>query len=219
MKDFTVRLTEDLAVPTVCLSQVQQLEAFAHQQKAVELQTKLSSVLQDNENHCQHITVLEKELEGYSIHMYRGSAGPWPGGQFPSPSWSYTGAPSPSGRPTYGSFGPRGASPRGGPRYSPHSPGYFPGSHRGFSEAPPARPRWFGNSPAGFGFRGKQRRGSNGFWGPRSYSPASAHGFQGRASDHSDSIEKYFSPAMLQDPWAGMKPVPVPANACNRTED
>ncbi|XP_034027200.1 FK506-binding protein 15 isoform X2 [Thalassophryne amazonica] len=57
-----VRLTEDLAASTARLSQLQ-LEASAHQQKAVELQTKLSSVLQDNENHCQRITVLEKEVE------------------------------------------------------------------------------------------------------------------------------------------------------------
>ncbi|XP_040011066.1 FK506-binding protein 15 isoform X2 [Xiphias gladius] len=57
-----VRLTEDLASSTARLSQLQ-LEASAHQQKAVELQSKLSSVMQDNEIHCQHIASLETQLE------------------------------------------------------------------------------------------------------------------------------------------------------------
>lgn len=58
-----VRLTEDLASSVARLSQLQ-LEASAHQQKAMELQSKLNSVLQDSESQCQHITVLEKQLEG-----------------------------------------------------------------------------------------------------------------------------------------------------------
>ncbi|KAG7488889.1 FK506-binding protein 15 isoform X1 [Solea senegalensis] len=57
-----VRLTEDLASSTARLSQLQ-LEATSHQQKAMELQSKLSSVLLDNENHCQCITSLETQLE------------------------------------------------------------------------------------------------------------------------------------------------------------
>ncbi|KAM9360502.1 FK506-binding protein 15 [Symphorus nematophorus] len=57
-----VRLTEDLASSTARLSQLQ-LEASAHQQKAVELQTKLSSALQDSESHSQHIAALETQLE------------------------------------------------------------------------------------------------------------------------------------------------------------
>ncbi|XP_040897863.1 FK506-binding protein 15 isoform X2 [Toxotes jaculatrix] len=57
-----VRLTEDLASSTARLSQLQ-LEATAHQQKAVELQSKLSSVLQDSENQCQRIAALETQLE------------------------------------------------------------------------------------------------------------------------------------------------------------
>nr|XP_046241602.1 FK506-binding protein 15 isoform X3 [Scatophagus argus] len=57
-----VRLTEDLASSTARLSQLQ-LEASAHQQKAVELQTKLSSALQDSEGHSQRVTVLETQLE------------------------------------------------------------------------------------------------------------------------------------------------------------
>uniref|UniRef100_A0A665W484 peptidylprolyl isomerase n=1 Tax=Echeneis naucrates TaxID=173247 RepID=A0A665W484_ECHNA len=60
-----VRLTEDLASSTARLSQLQ-LEVTSQQQKAVELQSKLSSVLQDSENHCQCIAALEtqqKELK------------------------------------------------------------------------------------------------------------------------------------------------------------
>ncbi|XP_073322595.1 FK506-binding protein 15 isoform X2 [Pagrus major] len=57
-----VRLTEDLASATARLSQLQ-LEASAHQQKAVELQTKLSSVLQDSESRSQHIAAMETQQE------------------------------------------------------------------------------------------------------------------------------------------------------------
>ncbi|XP_056232583.1 FK506-binding protein 15 isoform X4 [Seriola aureovittata] len=57
-----VRLTEDLASSAARLSQLQ-LEATAHQQKAMELQSKLSSVLQDGESHCQRIAALETQQE------------------------------------------------------------------------------------------------------------------------------------------------------------
>nr|XP_020454977.1 FK506-binding protein 15 isoform X2 [Monopterus albus] len=57
-----VRLTEELASSTARLSQLQ-LEASAHQQKAVELQSKLNSVLQSSESYCQRITALETQLE------------------------------------------------------------------------------------------------------------------------------------------------------------
>ncbi|KAI3372659.1 hypothetical protein L3Q82_022705, partial [Scortum barcoo] len=57
-----VRLTEDLASSTARLSQLQ-LEASAHQQKAVELQSKLSSALQDSESRSQHIAALETQQE------------------------------------------------------------------------------------------------------------------------------------------------------------
>uniref|UniRef100_A0A7N6C3D8 peptidylprolyl isomerase n=1 Tax=Anabas testudineus TaxID=64144 RepID=A0A7N6C3D8_ANATE len=56
-----VRLTEDLASSTARLSQLQ-LEALAHQQKAVELQSKLNSVLQDSESQCKQISALETQL-------------------------------------------------------------------------------------------------------------------------------------------------------------
>uniref|UniRef100_A0A671YVK3 peptidylprolyl isomerase n=1 Tax=Sparus aurata TaxID=8175 RepID=A0A671YVK3_SPAAU len=55
-----VRLTEDLASATARLSQLQ-LEASAHQQRAVELQTKLSSALQDSESRSQCITLSERK--------------------------------------------------------------------------------------------------------------------------------------------------------------
>ncbi|XP_036954294.1 FK506-binding protein 15 isoform X1 [Acanthopagrus latus] len=55
-----VRLTEDLASATARLSQLQ-LEASAHQQRAVELQTKLSSALQDSESRSQRIAGMETQ--------------------------------------------------------------------------------------------------------------------------------------------------------------
>uniref|UniRef100_A0A8C6LU13 peptidylprolyl isomerase n=1 Tax=Nothobranchius furzeri TaxID=105023 RepID=A0A8C6LU13_NOTFU len=57
-----VRLTEELASSTARVSQLQ-LEASAQQQKAAELQSKLSSVLQDSESHRRHIASLETQLE------------------------------------------------------------------------------------------------------------------------------------------------------------
>ncbi|KAK7933277.1 hypothetical protein WMY93_004173 [Mugilogobius chulae] len=57
-----VRLTEDLAASTARLAQLQ-LEASAHQQKSIELQTKLSSALQEHENQGQQVTTLRSQLE------------------------------------------------------------------------------------------------------------------------------------------------------------
>ncbi|XP_068167422.1 FK506-binding protein 15 isoform X2 [Antennarius striatus] len=57
-----VRLTEDLASCTARLSQAQ-LEATAQQQKALELQNRLSSALQDSESHSQSVSALESQLE------------------------------------------------------------------------------------------------------------------------------------------------------------
>ncbi|XP_038123673.1 FK506-binding protein 15 isoform X3 [Cyprinodon tularosa] len=57
-----VRLTEELASSTARVSQLQ-LEATAHQQKAIKLQCELSSVLQDSESHCKRIAALEAQLE------------------------------------------------------------------------------------------------------------------------------------------------------------
>ncbi|XP_053276467.1 FK506-binding protein 15 isoform X1 [Pleuronectes platessa] len=60
-----VRLTEDLASSTARLSELQ-LEASSHQQKAVELQSKLTSVLLDTESQGKRITALETQLEELS---------------------------------------------------------------------------------------------------------------------------------------------------------
>lgn len=54
---------EELALSTARLSQLQ-LEASAHQQKSMELQTKLNSVVQSNDSENQRITCLETQLEG-----------------------------------------------------------------------------------------------------------------------------------------------------------
>ncbi|XP_041660327.1 M-phase-specific PLK1-interacting protein [Cheilinus undulatus] len=99
------------------------------------------------------------------------------------------GAPRPPGRfPSPGSgwgfpggSATRGGSPLRSPGYSPrYSPGFSPGSPRGF---------------------GAFRR-------PPSFSP-SAHLQQSRSSSDAP-VEKYFSPAMMQDPWAALQPVPQP---------
>ncbi|CAN9512734.1 unnamed protein product [Ophioblennius macclurei] len=57
-----VRLTEDLASSAARLSALQ-LEASAHQQRAAELQSKLSLALQDGESHSQHVAALEAQVE------------------------------------------------------------------------------------------------------------------------------------------------------------
>lgn len=59
-----MRLTEDLAVSTARQSQLQ-LEASSQQQKAVELQNKLSSALQSSDHQSQCIAGLETQLEGW----------------------------------------------------------------------------------------------------------------------------------------------------------
>lgn len=64
-----VRLTEDLASSMAQLSHLQ-LEATAHQQEAMGLQSKLSSALQDSERHCQRIAALETQLEGLCCCFY-----------------------------------------------------------------------------------------------------------------------------------------------------
>uniref|UniRef100_A0A667Y4T4 peptidylprolyl isomerase n=1 Tax=Myripristis murdjan TaxID=586833 RepID=A0A667Y4T4_9TELE len=67
-----VRLTEDLASSTARLSQLQ-LEASCHQQKAVDLQTKLTSALQDSENHLirSPLKVQLKEAADRAQTQYR----------------------------------------------------------------------------------------------------------------------------------------------------
>ncbi|KAM8839738.1 M-phase-specific PLK1-interacting protein [Synchiropus picturatus] len=85
---------------------------------------------------------------------------------------------------------PYGHSPRGAPYYSPGPPGYMYGSPSGgYSE----RHRDFGGN----------RRRSGDSW----RRPASSHYVQ---SHSSDSVEKYFSPAMLQDPWEALQDAAAP---------
>lgn len=56
-----VRLSEELASSTARVSELQ-LELTSQQQKAVVLQTKLNSALQDSQQHSTHITTLETQL-------------------------------------------------------------------------------------------------------------------------------------------------------------
>nr|XP_057927716.1 FK506-binding protein 15 isoform X2 [Doryrhamphus excisus] len=56
-----IQLREELASTTTQLSQMQ-LEASAHQQKVLELQSKLSTKLLDCESHSKHINGLESQL-------------------------------------------------------------------------------------------------------------------------------------------------------------
>ncbi|XP_053186012.1 M-phase-specific PLK1-interacting protein [Scomber japonicus] len=91
-----------------------------------------------------------------------------------------------------GTRSPYGASPRGCPPFSPGSP-VFPGSNREYG----------GGSPVRFGSGGRGYR-------PR---PGPGHRTQ---SGSSDSVEKYFSPSMVQDPWSSLTPVTA-ADAARRT--
>ncbi|XP_054655730.1 M-phase-specific PLK1-interacting protein [Dunckerocampus dactyliophorus] len=128
---------------------------------------------------------------------------------FPSP-------PSCWARPPY--RGHREASARGYPSYSPTSPMYSPGSNRGHWGGPQAgsgcRGRGFGGSPAVFGSGGRdfgertQRRGNRFEW-PRNFSPSASK------DPSSDSVEKYFSPSMLEDPWAALQPKESQTSANN----
>ncbi|XP_041756684.1 FK506-binding protein 15 isoform X4 [Coregonus clupeaformis] len=68
-----VRLTEELATCTARVSQLQQ-EATSHQQRAAELQSKLTSALQDSDTHCTHISSLETQLEELKETSERGQA-------------------------------------------------------------------------------------------------------------------------------------------------
>ncbi|KAK5889705.1 hypothetical protein CesoFtcFv8_015683 [Champsocephalus esox] len=116
---------------------------------------------------------------------------PRPAACFPSPASSWSGA-------------PYGAPPR--PQYSPFSPGYTdsPGSYRGNRDSPgsyrgnrdsPGSYRGNRDSPGSYRGFGSRSRGG-GFRRPQGFSPAQNH--QG------DSVERYFSPSMLQDPWAAL---------------
>ncbi|XP_070775680.1 M-phase-specific PLK1-interacting protein [Enoplosus armatus] len=144
------------------------------------------------------------------VRPQRSPGAPRPAGRFPSPTscWGFHGARSP-----YGGCGHRGGSPRGGPAYSP---AYSPGSIRGYRDGSPfsgfnSGSRGFGDSPAGFigesrGFGGQMWRRGGGFRRP------STQNLQSGPSD--SSVEKYFSPSMLQDPWAALQPI---ANADRQT--
>ncbi|XP_060901531.1 M-phase-specific PLK1-interacting protein [Labrus mixtus] len=137
------------------------------------------------------------------VRPQRSPGAPRPTGRFPSPAscWGFPGAPSP-----YGGSGPRGGSPHGGPAFSPGSPAYSPASNRGYRGGSPASNRGYrDSSPVGFGSGsgGQMWRTGGRFRRPQSFSP-SAHLQQSRCSDA--PVEKYFSPAMLQDPWAALQP-------------
>ncbi|GAA6235082.1 M-phase-specific PLK1-interacting protein [Lates japonicus] len=140
------------------------------------------------------------------VRPQRSPGAPRPTGRFPSPvsCWDFPGARSP-----YGGSGYRGGSPRGCPPYSPGSPVYSPGSNRGYWDGSPAG---FGGGSWGFG--GPMRRRGDGFRRPQSFSPGSAQKLQSGSSD----VEKYFSPSMLQDPWAALQPIrAADANAARHT--
>ncbi|KAM9349706.1 M-phase-specific PLK1-interacting protein [Symphorus nematophorus] len=131
------------------------------------------------------------------------SPAPGPGpprvSRFPSPPscWGFSGSGPP--RSPYGGS-PRAGSPfsPGSPLYSPgQGPGPGPGPYRGFRDGSQT------GSPSR-GSRGHMRgRRGSGFRRPQSFSPGSAQNLQ------SDSVERYFSPSMLQDPWASLQPVSV----------
>ncbi|XP_022074638.1 M-phase-specific PLK1-interacting protein [Acanthochromis polyacanthus] len=135
------------------------------------------------------------------IRPQRSPAAPQERYPSPGPCWGFPGARSP-----YGGSGHRGGSPRGYPPCSPGSSVYSPDSHRGY----------MGVSPGGFGgesrgFDGQRRRRGDGFRRPQSFSPSGAP--KSQSSDA--SVEKYFSPSMMQDPWKSLQP--ITATALRRT--
>ncbi|XP_029282673.1 M-phase-specific PLK1-interacting protein [Cottoperca gobio] len=144
-----------------------------------------------------HCYFLAAQMYRAPVRPQRSPGAPRPAGRFPSPasSWGFPGDRSP-----YGGSGHRGGSPRGCPAYSPVSPVYSPDSNQGYRDG--GGSRGFGDSPSGFGggFGGHMRHRGCGFRRPQSFSPASAQNFQ-------CGVEKYFSPSMLQDPWAALQPV------------
>ncbi|XP_030608414.1 M-phase-specific PLK1-interacting protein [Archocentrus centrarchus] len=137
----------------------------------------------------------------------RSPGAPRPAGSFCSPSSGWGFPRSPYGGSPYGGSpyrgSPYGGSPHGGfPRgyspYSPCSPGYSPGSNRGYRDGSAAG---FGSGSRGFG--GPMRQRGNGFRRPQSYNPTSAPNF--KSSDA--PVQKYFNPSMMQDPWKNLQPV------------
>uniref|UniRef100_A0A665TM57 Uncharacterized protein n=1 Tax=Echeneis naucrates TaxID=173247 RepID=A0A665TM57_ECHNA len=157
------------------------------------------------------------------VRPQRSPGAPRPAGRFPSPVWCAAGSRSP-----YGGSGYRGGSPRGCHAYSPSSPVCSPGSNRGCWDGSAAG---FGGGPRGFG--GQMRRRGDGFRRPRSFSPGSAQNVQVRFQVFSRDdpimtselvwvksgitlVEKYFSPSMMQDPWAALQPIRVADAAATR---
>ncbi|XP_030016519.1 uncharacterized protein LOC115437442 [Sphaeramia orbicularis] len=136
---------------------------------------------------------------------------PRPPSRFPSPSRDALGHRSPSAGLRFGGSGPHGGSPRGLPAFSPGSPCYSPGPVRGYRSCSPGG---FRDSPPGFGggggrgFGGHTRRRGDEFRRPQPFSPTSGPRAQAGSSD---SVEKYFSPSMLQDPWNDLTPMSAEA--------
>ncbi|XP_037127741.1 lymphocyte antigen 6 family member pge isoform X1 [Syngnathus acus] len=125
------------------------------------------------------------------------------------PKWNERFPSPPSGwaRTPYRGAGHRGASPQGYYAYTPNSPTYSPGFNRGHWRDSPGSGggRGFGGSPmsgsGGRNFSGKQRRGNN--FGRPTHFNSSAVNVQ---HDFPGPIETYFSPSMLEDPWAALQP-------------
>ncbi|XP_026219723.1 M-phase-specific PLK1-interacting protein [Anabas testudineus] len=124
------------------------------------------------------------------VRPQRSPGAPRPAERFSSPAscWGF-----PAARSSFNGSGHRGASPQGCPAFSPGSPAYSPGSDRVYRDRSPAG---FGRGSRGFG--GQMWRRGDGFrrlpFSPNFQSPDS-------------SVEKYFSPLMLQDPWAALRPI------------
>ncbi|XP_028283254.1 M-phase-specific PLK1-interacting protein [Parambassis ranga] len=126
-------------------------------------------------------------------------------GRFPSPGsgWGFHGDRSP-----YRGSAHRGSSPWGCPPCSPRSPAFSPGSKRGYRDGSPAE-----FSSGSRGSAGYMQRGNSGFRRPH-FSPRSASSFQPRPSDA--SVEKFFSPSMMEDPWKTLQPKTAAEAAARR---
>ncbi|XP_057704720.1 M-phase-specific PLK1-interacting protein [Corythoichthys intestinalis] len=118
----------------------------------------------------------------------------------------FSSPPSGWGRPPYRGPVHRGGSGRGCHSYSPNSPTFSPGFNRGQrGGGSGGGRRSFGGSPAMFGSGGRnfgeKQRGRNSFGSPSNFKSAS-----NMQRETSDTIERYFSPSMLEDPWAALLP-------------
>ncbi|XP_062337106.1 M-phase-specific PLK1-interacting protein [Osmerus eperlanus] len=137
---------------------------------------------------------------------------------FPSPAWAFRGGPPPSfGSPRYGQFDSPNNTQR---HFGGNAGGCYGGSDGKMKYDNSASPghtprRWNPNQQGGSPYRNSSPRRFMEYGNsPRNSSPfGSTHG-RGKGAD---GVEKYYSPTMLQDPWAILQPVAVTDSKCQQS--